>query len=116
MRIVADESVERQISDALRDEGHDVYAITDETPSIPDEDVLAVANDRQALLITADKDFGELVFRQGLAHHGILLCRLEGQSPEDKADIVQSVFRLYGPDMQGGFSVITPRAIRIRPS
>jgi predicted nuclease of predicted toxin-antitoxin system len=68
------------------------------------------------LLITIDKDFGELVIRQGMAHHGVVLCRLEGQSPEDKADIVRSVFRLYGPDMRGAFSVITPRTVRIRPS
>lgn len=115
MQIVADESLERQISDALRHAGHTVYAIAEEAPSIPDMEVLSVANGRQALLITADKDFGELAYRQGLAHHGIVLCRLEGESPEDKADIVQSVFRLYAPEMSGAFCVITPRSVRIRP-
>jgi len=102
MEIVTDESVERQVSDALRREGHNVYAITEETPSIPDEDVLLISNRRQALLITADKDFGELAFRQGLAHRGVVLCRLEGEPPNEKADIVQSVFRLYGSEMSGG--------------
>ena len=45
--------------------------VADLSPSIPDEEVLQQANVRRAVLITADKDFGELVFRQGLVHSGV---------------------------------------------
>ena len=62
MRIVADESVEAYVSAALRDSGHEVLEIAQLAPGISDEKVLSLALDRGELLITNDKDFGELVF------------------------------------------------------
>jgi predicted nuclease of predicted toxin-antitoxin system len=63
MNLVADEGVDRQIVEQLRQDGHDVAYIAELAPSISDDEVLQQANDRHALLVTADKDFGELVFR-----------------------------------------------------
>jgi len=62
-QIVADESVDFRIVIQLRQIGLTVYAIVEQQPSIKDEEVLAIANENDALLITEDKDFGELVFR-----------------------------------------------------
>jgi predicted nuclease of predicted toxin-antitoxin system len=63
MNILADESVDRQIVERLRQDGHEVLYIAEMEPSIEDDLVLERANERSALLVTADKDFGELVFR-----------------------------------------------------
>jgi predicted nuclease of predicted toxin-antitoxin system len=63
MKIVADEGVDRQVVEALRGENHDVTYIAELAPGISDEEVLQLANERDALLLTTDKDFGELVFR-----------------------------------------------------
>ncbi len=63
MNLMADECVDQQIVDRLRGEGHKVLYIAEMAPSIPDEKVLENANQNNALLLTADKDFGELVFR-----------------------------------------------------
>jgi hypothetical protein len=64
--------------------------------------------------LTADKDFGELVFRQGLVHSGVLLIRLAGVTRGRKAEIVAEVLRERAGDMHRGFTVVTPGQVRIR--
>lgn len=63
MNLLADENARRQIVEKLRQDGHDVLYIAEVEPSISDEAVFDRANEKAALLITGDKDFGELVFR-----------------------------------------------------
>ncbi|HEX5872366.1 MAG TPA: DUF5615 family PIN-like protein [Longimicrobium sp.] len=71
MNFVCDEGVDRSIVVQLRSDGHDVVYIAELSPSIPDDEVLREANERAAVLVTADKDFGELVFRLGKLSTGI---------------------------------------------
>ena len=71
-QVIADESVDFRIVIQLRNIGITVYSIVEEIPSITDKSVLLFAFEKNALLITEDKDFGELVFRLQLPHHGIL--------------------------------------------
>jgi predicted nuclease of predicted toxin-antitoxin system len=70
VNFVADESVDRPIYERLRREGHSVEAITERSPGAADPDVLQLARQLDAVLVTADTDFGELVFRQGQATAG----------------------------------------------
>jgi predicted nuclease of predicted toxin-antitoxin system len=72
MKLVADESVDRQIVERLRHEGHDTTYVAELSPSITDEQVLLEANNRKAILLTEDKDFGELVYRLGRVHAGVV--------------------------------------------
>jgi len=67
-----------------------------------------------AVLLTADKDFGELVFHQRLNNQGFILIRLTGLSPTHKAGIVASAIRNHLSELPQAFGVITPGAIRIR--
>lgn len=90
MNLVADESVDQPIVDRLRQDGHTVLSIADLDPGIADNAVLRLADQNSALLLTADKDFGELVFRMGNIHTGVVLTRLAGLSPETKARIVSA--------------------------
>jgi predicted nuclease of predicted toxin-antitoxin system len=76
MNFLADESVDQPVVEGLRADGHDVLAVAEIAPSIPDESVLTMANQREAILLTADKDFGELVFRQHRISAGVVLMRL----------------------------------------
>lgn len=76
MKLLADEGVDRQIVALIRDEGHDVAYVLEMEPGISDEAVLDLANREARILLTADKDFGELVFRQGLLAPGVILIRL----------------------------------------
>jgi predicted nuclease of predicted toxin-antitoxin system len=114
MNLLADESVERQVVARLRQEGHDVLYVAELSPSIPDEEVLNQANSRSALLATADKDFGELVHRQGRVHAGVVLVRLAGLPAAAKAETVARVLWEHASELLGAFSVISPGAVRIR--
>ena len=74
----------------LREEGHTVLAIVEMEPSISDEAVLEIANQQGMVLLTGDKDFGELVFRDRQYAFGIVLIRLSGLTAMAKAEIVVS--------------------------
>jgi predicted nuclease of predicted toxin-antitoxin system len=80
VNLVADEGVDSHIVAWLRQDGHDVLYIAEIEPSISDDMVLSRANAQGSLLLTEDKDFGELVFRQRLVHTGVVLIRLGGLS------------------------------------
>lgn len=115
MNLLADESVDRQIVERLRKEGHQVLYIAETEPGIPDDVVLQRANEVSALLLTGDKDFGELVFRgRGLTLNGVIFLRLAGLSAERKAEIVVNAFNERAWAFPNRFSVISPGRIRIR--
>jgi predicted nuclease of predicted toxin-antitoxin system len=114
VNLFADESVERPVVDRLRRDNHDVVFVAELAPSITDDDVLCNANDRSAVLSTADKDFGELVFRQGAVHAGVVLLRLAGLANATKGEIVTEVCRLRAAELIGSFTVISPGQVRIR--
>ena len=98
---------------ALRAAGHSVLFIAEISPGIEDAEVLGIARREQALLLTADKDFGELVFRNRETHAGILLIRSLDETSENAANTVTAIEQ-YGPDLLNRFSVLMGRAQRIR--
>ena len=114
MNLLADESVDGPVVERLRQDRHDVVYVAEIAPSITDDEVLREANGRGAVLVTADKDFGELVFRQGAIHSGVVLLRLAGLPNASKGEIVAEVCRLRGTELIGSFSVISPGQVRIR--
>jgi predicted nuclease of predicted toxin-antitoxin system len=114
MILLADESVDQPIVERLRNDGHDTMYVAEFSPSITDDQVLQEANDRNALLLTEDKDFGELVYRLGRVHSGVVLIRLAGLPASSKADIVAKVLQDHATELSGAFSVISPGATRIR--
>jgi predicted nuclease of predicted toxin-antitoxin system len=79
-----------------------------------DNDILAWAVADQRLVITMDKDFGELVFRSGLPHAGILLLRLEAVRSDEKVRLARDLFALYGDQFAGRFAVSQNGRLRIR--
>jgi predicted nuclease of predicted toxin-antitoxin system len=114
MNLLADESIDRQIVERLRQDGHRVAYVAEMAPSTPDDQVLARANEDEAVLITSDKDFGELVYRQGRIHSGVVLLRLAGLSPQEKAAVASAVLRDRGTEVQDAFAVVSRRNVRIR--
>jgi predicted nuclease of predicted toxin-antitoxin system len=114
MIFVADENVERQTLERLRVDGHEIIVIPASVAGADDEVILALAGERDAVLITGDKGFGELVFRRGFATGGVLLIRLFGLSEIAKAAIVSTAVHQHGARMPGAFTVIAPGLVRIR--
>ncbi len=116
LSLVADEGVDWPIVKRMRDGHHEVVYIAELAPSIDDAWILSYANEKGALLLTADKDFGELVYRQGKITTGVLLIRLGGLSPEAKADVVAAAIDKFSEELLGSFAVIAPGSLRIRRS
>ncbi|MEB3214119.1 MAG: DUF5615 family PIN-like protein [Leptolyngbyaceae bacterium] len=114
MKFVADEGVDRQIVQQLRFDNHEILYVLEFAPGSSDEVVLDLARQENIPLITADKDFGELVFRLKLVTSGVVLIRLEGLSPSQKGIVVSQAIQEHGHEVSSNFSVITPYSIRIR--
>jgi predicted nuclease of predicted toxin-antitoxin system len=115
VNLLADESIDRQIVELLRENGHSVIYIAELAPSISDDDVFDRANAAASILLTADKDFGELVFRDNrLISDGVVLIRLAGLSSTKKAAMVLDVISKYAYRLNGRFSVVSPGKLRTR--
>jgi predicted nuclease of predicted toxin-antitoxin system len=114
MKFLADECVDYQIIDLLRKNSYELLYIPEMDPGISDKEVFDISNKESAVLITADKDFGELVFRQGKTNSGVILLRLSGLPLNVKAEVVLSAIDRYHDEMINNFTVITPETIRIR--
>ena len=115
MTFLADENIDVQIVERLRLDGHVVLSVAEMEPGITDENVLALANRKDALLITADKEFGELVFRQNRIHTGVLLIRMSGLPAEKKAAYVAIAVQKHLSEIIHCFSVVSPGMLRIHP-
>jgi len=115
MKFVADENVDLPIIARLRKEGHEVYAIIEMSAGVPDDEVLKQANRQGVVLLTGDKDFGELVYRDKRFTCGIVLIRLAGLSNSEKVEIVASVIKEHASELGNAFTVISQRNLRIRP-
>ena len=114
MILLLDENVDQPIARRLRRDGHEILCASEMEPGVPDDVVLSLANERGAVLVTGDKHFGELVFRDGRVVYGVLLVRLAGLSPRTKAELVSMAVRHHGHEMPGAFTVVSPGLIRVR--
>ena len=114
MKLLADEGVDKPIVELLRSSGFDVHYVLETHPGGDDEQVLHLANDENRLLLTQDKDFGELVYRMKMVHNGIVLIRLGFSPAPEKARLVNFVLLEYGEKLLKAFTVIQPNAVRIR--
>jgi predicted nuclease of predicted toxin-antitoxin system len=115
MRFLADENVSRLVIERLRAAGHDVISISETRAGAPDKDVLGVANAEDCILITEDRDFGELVIRQRLAVRGVILLELDRLSNRAEADAVAEVVSTHADKLLDNLIVLEPSRIRIRP-
>lgn len=115
MRILANENFPGPLIRELRRLGHDVMSVKESMRGSADREVLERSRQEERLVVTFDKDFGELAFRFGLpAGSGIILFRLSGSSPEADNARALAAFAI-GIDWIGNFSVVTNDRIRVRP-
>ena len=115
MRIIVHENIMPTVISELRKRGHDVLAVKEKMPNSNDEAILAQAQSQGRLVLTHDKDFGELAFRYALpATCGVLLIRLSGASRQADIDQVLKVIDSRD-DWTGHFSVVSRGRVRMRP-
>ena len=76
MKFIADENLGLKVPKYLQGLGFDVVSVIEIAKSFPDVDILEISNKENRILITLDKDFGELVFKEELIHSGVIFLRL----------------------------------------
>ena len=113
MKFLADEGMDKNIVDALRLK-FNVFYVAEQNSGLDDETVLQKANEDERILITRDKDFGELVYRLNKTHAGVVLIRLDEYNSIERKEIVCSLTEQYAEHLPNAFSVIQRGMIRIR--
>jgi len=114
MKILADENIEAEIVAGLRNAGHSVIDIKETTPGIEDSEVLKIALEVDAILLTNDKDFGELVYREGHYSKGVILIRLGKLRTVEKQELVLTVIAEHEADLSKAFTIVSQSGLRIR--
>ncbi|MBI4686173.1 MAG: DUF5615 family PIN-like protein [Nitrospirae bacterium] len=115
VRFIADVNVEKPIVDYLSEDGYDIKWIPNYDCEITDENLLNLANKEKRILITNDKDFGELIFLQEKLSTGIILIRIKGQKTKEKLSLVKKLLKNYSHKLLNHFTVITEKKIRFIP-
>lgn len=113
-KFLADESVDFRIVTNLREDGYEVEAVIEMDPGISDDQVLEIANDLEAILLTEDKDFGDLTYRLNKPNQGIILIRMSGDPIEEKMNKIIQVLEEYLDQLSDSFTVISKDKVRIR--
>jgi predicted nuclease of predicted toxin-antitoxin system len=114
MRLLADEGVHRGVVDGMREAGFEIEYVAETKPGSSDGDVLETAKRNSAVLVTEDKDFGELVFRQRLTNRGVILLRMHGHSASQQTKALLDFVKNHGDTASDAFSVISATGFRIR--
>ncbi|MEO5572494.1 MAG: DUF5615 family PIN-like protein [Bacteroidia bacterium] len=109
-----DESVDYRLVKIIRDLEFRIIEIDQVKRGQSDEQVVHDANASNAIIVTEDKDFGELTYRQKIKNNGIILLRISGLDFLKKILIIREAFSNHSPDFKNSFTVITKSGIRIR--
>ncbi|MDD5616163.1 MAG: DUF5615 family PIN-like protein [Candidatus Methanoperedens sp.] len=108
-----DECTGHAVAEWLRQQDHDVVSVFDEIRGAEDRDVINKAYEQNRILITNDKDFGELVFREKKPHKGVILLRLGDERAANKITVLKNFLKIYEKTILGQFIVVTETTVRI---
>jgi len=115
MRFLADESCDALIVRTLRAQSHDVAYVAEESPGVEDEDVLTRALQDQRVILTEDRDFCALVFRDALPTYGIVLIRILPAQRLRKKDRIMALLDAHADRLAGAMTTLTVGGMRVRP-
>ena len=112
MKFLVDESCDFVVVRALRQEGHDVLSVCEMAPSIADMDVIQLAGKEKRILITEDKDFGQIFYSFTDKEHTVILIRYPNNIRKKLALDVVGLIKSYSKKIAGCFVVLQPGRIR----
>ena len=99
----------------LRERGHDVVYVAETAPAEGDAEIMRRAQADGRLLLTEDKDFGDLVFRRGGELPGIVLLRIDPAMHDLKRRRLETAIERFGDGLAGRYTTIEPARFRSRP-
>ncbi len=113
MKFLADVNIESLIVKHLRDSKYDVKWILEENPFLSDEEILAISFKEKRILLTNDKDFGELVFKESKNVFCIILFRIQQNEVQIKVKIIDILIKNHNNKLEFKFIVASKNKIRI---
>lgn len=114
LKFLVDVGVGRRVEEWLHASGYDVKAVRSIDPHSKDKDILATAVTESRMVITMDKDFGELVHNSGQEHTGVLILRLEDATGDEKSEVLKKILAKYADKLPNAFCVYQDGRLRIR--
>ena len=112
MRFLVDECPGPSVAAWLISQGHEVYSVYNESPGMADKDVLSKACSEERIIITVDKDFGEMIFRERREHRGVIFLRLSDERSFNKIAVLRNVLENYEDKISRQFVTVTETRIR----
>jgi predicted nuclease of predicted toxin-antitoxin system len=113
MRFLADESCDFAVVRALREAGFDVLCVSESTPRAEDADVIRLAVGEKRILLTEDKDFGQLVYSHGHTIAGVIFLRSPTSARRRISKDVVRLVKQRGKDLTGCYITVQPGRVRI---
>lgn len=115
LRFLADESFDARVITALRAAEHDVQAIVEDSPGAQDRLIIEQARQEARILLTEDRELGQLVYADRLARGGgVLLVRCPQAARSDLPARIVAVVAAHGARLAGHHAVWTPGRLRLR--
>jgi len=113
LKFIVDECVGFLVFNWLIKQGFDAISISNEMPGIKDKAIVNKAFNEDRVVITLDKDFGDIVFKEKEAHCGVILLRLQSKSAEAKVKALENLFKNYPDELFGSFIVVSDSGVRV---
>ena len=114
LKFLVDVGVGKKVEQFLKSGGYSIISVREINPRMSDEDILNLADKDDCIIITMDKDFGEVVFRLSMKHSGVILLRLEDATGSEKVQVISSILKEYSQQLPNSFSVYQNNKFRIR--
>jgi predicted nuclease of predicted toxin-antitoxin system len=116
MRFLVDECTGKSVAHWLREQGHEVFSVYEEARGMTDDEILEKAYSENYILMTNDKDFGEMVHREKRSHRGVILLRLINERAANKIAAIEDLLENYSDQLADSFVVVTETQVRIGTS
>ena len=114
LRFLVDVGVSKKVEEYLQEQGYDVKAVRAIDTRMSDQAIIRLAASEDRIVVTMDKDFGELVYHSALKHSGVLLLRLEDATGSEKLKVVSNILKNYSHQIKNHFCVYQNNKFRIR--
>lgn len=113
-KLLLDENIGQSVAKLLTNNDYDVKNVADVGFGMRDADILALALREKRVLITLDKDFGQMIYQSRAEHRGVILVRLQNESSPNIKFVLLNFLNSYDGDVVGKFIVLTEDKIRVR--
>lgn len=113
-KFLVDVNIGKKVEKWLLENKYDLKAVRDINPRMMDREILKIAIIENRMVITMDKDFGELVYNSGMSHSGVLLLRIEDATADEKVKILEKILIDHQDKLSNNFCVFNRGKLRIR--